>query len=89
MSGNTVDNASGYRRVRKRLDACLYILFIWPCDECRPAAGDEKEDMDDERTWLGKSPLLGLKVEVEAIAKPFGWNAMAAVDYLDGRALDC
>jgi hypothetical protein len=59
-------------------------LFIWLCDECRARAGDEKDDIDDERTWLGKTPVLGL---VEEVAKPFEGNAMVVNYWMEELVL--
>jgi hypothetical protein len=47
MTGRTVVNDSGNRRVRKRVDACLYILEIWDAP-CREGVDLESEETEED-----------------------------------------
>lgn len=47
MTGRIVERDSGNRRVKKRVEACRYILEI--CDEaCRELVELEREGMDED-----------------------------------------
>jgi hypothetical protein len=45
MTGSIVESDSGRRRVRKSVEACLYILEI--CEEVWRDVDEEREDMEE------------------------------------------
>ena len=48
MTGRMVERDSGRRRVRKSVDACLYILEIWE-EACR-VEDELRDEMEEERS---------------------------------------
>lgn len=59
ITGSIVERDSGSRRVRKRVDDCLYILDIWE-EFCREEVELEREDIEDVR----RVSRVGLRVVV-------------------------
>jgi hypothetical protein len=61
MTGKIVDRDSGNRRVRKSVEACLYILEI--CEEAWRVEEVLREEMEEERSCDDESvSLVGLRV---------------------------
>lgn len=56
ITGRIVERDSGKRRVRKRVEACLYILEIWE-EACRELK-EERDDIEEVR----RVELVGLRV---------------------------
>jgi hypothetical protein len=53
MTGRIVESDSGSRRVRKSVDACLYILEI--CEEACRVEEELRDEMEEESSWDDES----------------------------------
>lgn len=53
ITGRIVESDSGNRRVKKRVDACLYIFEI--CEEACREVEEEREEIEDVRSWEEES----------------------------------